>query len=170
MRRRRGRRPHRPATPARARHGVGPAALRGAGAPAALGHRAFAPLGPGALAGILAAAGVTHLVLPRVYDAVIPPWVPGPARAWTVGSGVAEIAAAGLLAAPRTRRAGGWAAAALFLAVYPANLHMAAAAVARWRARPGDRWSAGVAAATLARLPLQAPLVASSLRVAGPVR
>jgi uncharacterized membrane protein len=118
------------------------------------------------LSGILGVAGVTHLVVPRGYDAVVPPWVPGPARAWTYGSGLAELAVAGLLAAPVTRRAGGWAAAALFVAVYPANLHMAAAAVSRWRSRPGDRRRAAVAAATLARLPLQLPLVTSALRVA----
>ncbi|MGF1646417.1 MAG: hypothetical protein ACFCVF_05810 [Kineosporiaceae bacterium] len=105
-------------------------------------------------------------MLPRVYDAVVPPWVPGPARAWTYGSGVAELAVAGLLAVPRTRRVGGWAAAGLFVAVYPANLHMAAVALGRWRARPSDPRRAAVAAAALARLPLQAPLVGSAVRVA----
>ena len=65
--------------------------------------------GPGrrGLVGILAGAGVTHLLVPRVYDAVVPPWVPGPARFWTYASGVAELAAAGLLSVERTRRAGG---------------------------------------------------------------
>ena len=63
----------------------------------------------------LAAMGVLHFVRPEPFDGLIPPFLPGSARAWTHGSGVAELAVAGLLAVPRTRRAGGRAAQALFL-------------------------------------------------------
>lgn len=104
-----------------------------------------------------------------MYDAVIPGWVPGPARFWTYASGVAELAVAGLLAARRTRRTrrvGGWAAAALFLAVYPANVQMTVDAASRCREAPGDRRRLLVLVATLARLPLQWPLVASAAAVA----
>lgn len=104
--------------------------------------------------------------MPRVFDAVVPGWVPGSARFWTYASGVAELAVAAMLAGRRTRRAGGWAAAALFLAVYPANVQMTVDAATRCRAAPRDRRRLLVLAATLARLPLQWPLVAAAAAVA----
>ena len=107
---------------------------------------------PYLLAGLLAGAGVLHFVKPEFYDALIPPFLPNP-RAWTYGSGVLELAAAAAVAVPRTRRAGGYATAALFVAVFPANLYAAF--------EPGDlpRWAA------IARLPLQVPLVLWALQV-----
>ena len=48
----------------------------------------------------LAAMGVLHFVRPEPFDGLIPPFLPGSARAWTHGSGVAELAVAGLLALP----------------------------------------------------------------------
>jgi uncharacterized membrane protein len=110
-----------------------------------------------ALATVLAGAGVTHFVVPGVYDPIVPRSLPGSARTWTYLSGVAEIAVAAAVAHPRTRRAGGLAAAALFVAVFPANVKMAR----DWRTRP-----AKYRAAAYARLPLQAPLVWWALRVA----
>mgnify|MGYP007080175931 CR=1 FL=1 len=107
------------------------------------------------LSRLLAGAGVTHVAAPRVYDAVVPPWVPGPARFWTLSSGLAELVVAGLLAHPRTRRTGGWVAAALLVAVFPANLHMV------WQ----HRRRRGPLLACLARLPLQVPLVVWSVRI-----
>jgi uncharacterized membrane protein len=106
---------------------------------------------PYVLTALLALAGTSHLVRPAVYDGLVPPLLPGSARAWTLGSGVVEL----LVAAPRTRRAGGLAAAALFVAVFPGNVWMAV--------EPGGvpRWAA------LARLPLQVPLVLWGLQVAG---
>ena len=110
---------------------------------------------PALLTALLALAGTSHLVRPAWYDAMVPPLLPGDARPWTLGSGVVELLVAGLVAAPRTRRAGGLAAAALFVAVFPANVWMAVepGAVPRWVA--------------LARLPLQVPLVLWGLQVAG---
>ncbi|HZG97660.1 MAG TPA: hypothetical protein VEY14_05290, partial [Nocardioidaceae bacterium] len=58
-------------------------------------------------AAVLAGAAVAHAVLPEVFDAMIPDRLPGPARAWTLASGAAELAVAAAVAAPRTRRAGG---------------------------------------------------------------
>ncbi len=108
------------------------------------------------LAALLAGAGVLHMLVPRPYDAIVPRWVPGRARRWTYASGVAELACAAAVAAPRTRRAGAAAAAALFVGVFPANVQMAW----DWRRR-------GAAARLLAigRLPLQVPLVAWALGV-----
>jgi len=110
-----------------------------------------------ALAGLLAAAGVTHLLRPGVYDPIVPGALPGPARFWTYASGVAELAVAAAVAHPTTRRAGGRAAAALFVAVLPANVKMAV----DWRhRRPTKR------AIAYGRVPLQAPLIWWALRVA----
>ncbi|MGC4815531.1 DoxX family protein [Micromonospora sp. DT228] len=110
-----------------------------------------------ALAGLLAVAGVTHLVRPGVYDPIVPRALPGPARFWTYASGVAELAVAATVANPATRRAGGRAAAALFVAVLPANVKMAV----DWRRRrPTKR------AIAYGRVPLQVPLIWWALRVA----
>jgi len=109
---------------------------------------------PYVLAVVLAGAGTLHLVRPEAFDALIPSFLPAP-RAWTYASGVAELVCAAAVAVPRTRRRGGLASAALFVAVFPGNLWMAV--------EPGDvpRWIA------LARLPLQVPLVLWALQVAG---
>ena len=110
-----------------------------------------------ALASLLTAAGITHFARPKPYDAIVPGWVPGPARIWTYASGTAELAVAAAVSQPRSRRAGGLAAAALFAAVFPANVQMAA----DWRRR-------GVVHQAIAygRLPLQVPLIWWALRVA----
>ena len=78
-----------------------------------------------ALAGMLAFTGTVHLVRPETFDPALPGWLPGPRRTWALGSGVAELACAALVAAPRTRRLGGWASAALFVLVFPGNVQMA---------------------------------------------
>lgn len=110
-----------------------------------------------ALAALLAAAGTTHLLLPGPYDRIVPRALPGRPRHWTYASGVAELAVAAAVAHPRTRALGGYGAAALFVAVFPANVRMAV----DWRrASPARR------AMAYARLPLQAPLVLWGLRVA----
>jgi uncharacterized membrane protein len=110
------------------------------------------------LAAFLAAAGSTHLLFPKFYDAMVPPALPGTPRSWTYGSGVAEVVVGASVAFPRTRRTGGLAAALLFIAVLPGNIQMALDAV-------GQQRSAGEKAVLLARLPLQLPLIAWALRV-----
>jgi uncharacterized membrane protein len=60
----------------------------------------------------------------------------------------------------RTRRPAAIASAALLVAVFPGNVQHAA------RAMRSSRTSRGYRAGTLARLPLQAPLVTWALRVA----
>ncbi|GIJ72145.1 MauE/DoxX family redox-associated membrane protein [Virgisporangium ochraceum] len=117
-----------------------------------------APRSAYGLALLLAAAGATHFAAPRVYDPIVPRSLPGRARTWTYLSGAAELAVAAALAHPRTRRAGGLAAAGLFAAVFPANVKMAW----DWRRRPP-----AYRAAAYARLPMQAPLIWWALRVAG---
>jgi len=77
---------------------------------------------------------------------------------WTYVSGVAELAVAVTIANPKSRREGGLAAAALFVAVFPANVKMAR----DWSDRP-----APAKVAAVGRLPLQVPLVWWALKVAG---
>ena len=108
------------------------------------------------LAALLGAGGLMHFVKPRPYDAQIPASLPGSARAWTLGSGVAEIGVAAAIAVPRTRRLGGLVAALLFIGIFPANVKMAVDA---------RRAPAKLRVITLLRLPLQWPLVAWSLKV-----
>ena len=108
-----------------------------------------------ALAGLLTFTGTIHLVRPGTFDAALPDELPGSKRTWEVGSGLAELACAAVLAHPRTRRRGGYATAALFVAVFPGNLHMV-----RTASTPRAR------AITVARLPLQLPLVWWAWRVA----
>lgn len=105
----------------------------------------------------LLGTGALHLLFPRPFDGLIPRALPGPPRAWTLGSGIVELGVGALLLHPRTRRAGGWAAAALFVAVWPGNLTMA------WRARSASPARKAVA---WGRLPLQLPLIAVAVRIA----
>lgn len=134
--------------------------MRSSGRVTPLGTGSTAPL---ALAALLGGAGVAHFAAPAPFARIVPRALgrPGP---WVAASGVAELAcAAGLL--PRaTRRWAGLASAALFAAVYPANVTMAVQALRSERA-PG--WYRGAA---LARLPLQLPLVVWALRVASTAR
>src|SRR2546427_12799767 len=78
------------------------------------------------IAGLLGVAGVSHFAIPRFYDAIVPHALPGSARAWSLASGVVELACAGAVALPRTRRLGATAAAVLFVAVFPPNIQMSA--------------------------------------------
>ncbi len=111
---------------------------------------------------VLGVAGALHLVKPEPYDRLIPRRLGAP-RPWVIGSGVAEMACALAVAVPRTRRLGALASAALFVGVLPGNVTMAAAALRSPRA------STATKAMTVARLPLQVPLVTWALHVAGDV-
>jgi uncharacterized membrane protein len=106
------------------------------------------------MSAVFAGSGVLHLVRPRTYDWLVPPEL-GPARPWVLGSGVAEVVAGVLLAAPATRRAGGRLAAALLVAFVPAHLHT-------FRVVEGP----ALTAAAAVRLPLQVPMVRAALSVA----
>ncbi|WP_125079544.1 DoxX family protein [Mycobacterium sp. P7213] len=107
------------------------------------------------LAGLLLGAGAGHFVFPQPFDAIVPPELPGSARMYTYVSGVAELVIGALLLFPRTRRRAGLAAAALFVAVFPANIY----SVRLFWAKPWMR------AGTIARLPLQIPMIVAALRV-----
>jgi uncharacterized membrane protein len=113
----------------------------------------------GSLAATLTVTGVLHFARPRVFEALIPPALGSP-RAWVYGSGAAELVCAAAVAVPATRRVGGLASAALFVAVFPGNVKMAL------DSHPGARhWSRNPVVAW-GRLPLQVPLVAWAWQVA----
>jgi uncharacterized membrane protein len=76
------------------------------------------------LAGFFAFAGAMHFVIPRSYEAIMPPSLPRHREA-VVLSGVAEIAGGAAVLAQPTRRFARWWLLALLLAVFPANVHMA---------------------------------------------
>lgn len=105
--------------------------------------------------GAFLASGTVHLVRPEVFEPLMPSWVPAH-RQVIVASGVAELVCAAALALPATRRAAGIASAALLVGVFPGNLKMAADAM-KGSNRP-------LQAVSLARLPLQLPMIRGAWR------
>ncbi len=103
---------------------------------------------------LLGGSGALHLIRPDPFVTIVPRSMPA-AKELVYLSGVAELACAALMGMPVTRRWGGSLAAALLVAVFPANVSMALQA----RGRPP--W---YRIAAWARLPLQAPLVAWAWR------
>ncbi|UOZ10074.1 MULTISPECIES: hypothetical protein [unclassified Amycolatopsis] len=108
------------------------------------------------MAGALGFMGALHFAVPKPFDGLIPRSLPGSRRAWTYGSGVAELAVAAAVAVPRTRRLGALAAALLFLGVFPGNVKMAVDARRAPLPQRAIAWG---------RLPLQWPLIAWALKV-----
>jgi uncharacterized membrane protein len=104
-------------------------------------------------------AGALHFARPRLYEAIVPPWLPRH-RELFYASGVAEIVGGAGLMTPLRRPAGWWLVATL-VAVFPANVHMAL--------HPDDYRVPGGRTALLARLPFQLAFVAwirSAMRAA----
>lgn len=122
-----------------------------------------------ALAGLFAVSGVLHFAKPAPYVAMVPKALPA-RKALVYASGAAEIACAAGLLAPRTRRVAGLASAALLVAVFPANVSMTAQAKRRLDREPGNRSRQTFLAGTVARLPLQLPMIRTALRAAGGLR
>ncbi len=120
-------------------------------------HRRKAFGAQAVLCGILGSAGVAHFVIPGVFDEIVPRMLPGSARTWTYASGVAELGLSAALLIPRWRRPAARLAAALFVAVFPANLQMAI----DWSDRPLPQRMIAYG-----RLPLQIPLIWLALTVA----
>ena len=116
-----------------------------------------------ALAALFAASGTLHLVRPQVFETIVPRQLPA-RRSLVYASGVAELVCAAGLLHPRTRKAAGWASAALLVAVFPANLQMVVTEGKRASRGTGSR---GKQVATLARLPLQIPLIRTALKATG---
>ena len=98
---------------------------------------------------LFVAAGVNHFANPEFYLRIMPPYLPWP-FALVVISGVAEVVLGVGLLFSRTKRYAAWGLIALLIAVFPANLHMAA--------HP-ELYPDMPAIALYLRLPLQALLV-----------
>lgn len=125
--------------------------------PTAGGIRRISPF---ALAGVLAAASVSHFVQPAPYARIVPHVLPA-ARAIVFLSGVVELACAAGLVYPSSRRRAAYASAALFVAVFPANVQMA---LDGGLAGAGPVLSSPVVA--YLRLPAQIPLILWALHIA----
>jgi uncharacterized membrane protein len=115
------------------------------------------PLEAKVVVGAFVASGAVHLVRPQTFEPLMPRVVPAH-REVIYASGVAELACAAGLLHPRTRRLAGLASAALLVGVFPGNLKMALDA-------RGARNKA-YRIATLARLPLQYPMIRAALKAA----
>lgn len=78
-----------------------------------------------ALAGFFGFAGLMHFVIPRSYEAIMPPYLPRHREAVAL-SGLAELAGGAAVIPRPSRRIARWWLLGLLAAVFPANLHMAA--------------------------------------------
>jgi uncharacterized membrane protein len=97
------------------------------------------------------AAGCLHFAKPAPYIKIVPPWLPWPAQLVAV-SGFFEILGGLGLLIPSFRRAAAWGLVSLLIAVFPANLYMAAS--------PAAVGASSIPKALLwVRLPLQAGFI-----------
>ncbi|MEB3371806.1 DoxX family protein [Saccharopolyspora mangrovi] len=117
------------------------------------------------LAGLFATSGTLHLVRPQIFEPLIPSALPAPREVVEI-SGVAELACAAGLLHPRTRAAAGIASAALLVGVFPGNVKMSLDAGKRAQ-RKREPKSTAFFAGTLARLPMQWPMIRTALRASG---
>jgi uncharacterized membrane protein len=101
------------------------------------------------LAALFLLAGTVHLLKPNLFKPIMPPWIPAP-MACIIISGIAELLGGIGLLVPQTalQQAAGWSLLALLVAVFPANIYMAAAHI-RVNGFPAHIWM------SWARLPLQ---------------
>ncbi|WP_067681482.1 DoxX family protein [Nocardia miyunensis] len=111
------------------------------------------------LTALLFGAGTLHFVVPKPFDSIVPGALPGKARTYTYLSGVAEILVGLALALPRTRRFGGLLAAALFIAVFPANVKFTVDSLGNPKA------ALPVKVVSVLRLPVQIPLITTALKI-----
>ncbi len=87
------------------------------------GFRGFSPA-RGLCGGLFIFTGALHFLKPRVYEAIIPPYIPAP-REMVLASGAAEMAGGVGVLVPGLERPARWGLLALLVAVFPANVHMA---------------------------------------------
>ena len=112
------------------------------------------PVGAVVMAAVLGGSGLLHLARPRLYERLVPGWLPA-RRELVLASGVAELVCAAGLAARRP-----WApvaSSALLLVVWPGNWQMAFDVQRDPAAHPVLK------AAVWARLPLQLPMIRAVL-------
>jgi uncharacterized membrane protein len=73
---------------------------------------------------LMVSMGVLHFTHGEVFASIMPPYLPFHLACVYI-SGAAEIALGVMLSVERTRMLAAWGLIALFVAVYPANIHMA---------------------------------------------
>ena len=110
------------------------------------------------LAAFFAAAGTLHFLRPKMYEEIMPRYLPGH-HELVLASGAAEIAGAIAVLPQRSRRVAGLWLAATLVAVFPANVHMALHA---------ERYPGFSPALLWARLPLQPLAIWWALRATRP--
>lgn len=108
----------------------------------------------------MVAIGVMHFVDPAPFVRIMPPWVPWHLAMVYVSGGFEILGGLGLVP-ERTRSAAGYGLIALYVAVFPANVHMAMHEISLG-AEPVPTW------ALWARLPLQGVLIAWAYWVSRP--
>ncbi|ELZ41957.1 hypothetical protein C463_11825 [Halorubrum californiense DSM 19288] len=108
-------------------------------------------------------AGIAHFLIPERFAEAIPPSFPRPV-ALVYLSGIAEILLGIGVAIPRTRRPSAWGIAALLVAVFPANVHLARSDTLNDLVP--DRLVGPARLAALIRLPFQGVLIGWALRYA----
>ena len=96
------------------------------------------------------ATGALHFLRPRIFEAIVPDYLPAQ-RELVYASGVAEIVGGAGVLYSKTARAAGWWLIATLLAIFPANVEMAVHA---------ERFKQFPAPLLWARLPLQGVLIA----------
>lgn len=106
----------------------------------------------GSLAAFVIGAGVMHFVKPQFFIDIVPDYLPAP-ELLVIVSGVFEILGGIGLLVPTTRRLAAWGLIALFIAVFPANIHMAIHQITPTGAPALPSWM------PWARLPLQGLLI-----------
>lgn len=104
--------------------------------------------------------GIAHFAFTDLEMRIVPPWIPEP-RFAVLATGVLELLGAAGLLWPPTRRLAGWGLAALTVAVTPANVHML---------QHPELFPSVPPWALVARLPLQAALIALILWSTSPRR
>jgi uncharacterized membrane protein len=83
----------------------------------------------GLLSALFVGAGCLHVVNPEPFVQIVPPFIPWPGWAVLV-SGIAEIAGGIGVLVPATRLPARWGLVTLLIAVFPANIYMAAEKIA----------------------------------------
>jgi uncharacterized membrane protein len=105
---------------------------------------------------MLVGIGTVHFLAPKPFDTIVPAELPGSARFYTYASGVVEIATGALLVPRRTRRLAALAAVLLYIGVFPANINQV-------RLFWDKSWPVRIL--SLARLPLQIPMITTALKI-----
>ena len=105
------------------------------------------------LAVLMILIGIQHFVDPATFMLIVPDWLPAP-RALVFISGFFEIAGGLGLLLPRMRRAASFGLVALYIAVFPANVHMAVHGIQLDPQNPMPEWAMWL------RLPMQGLVIA----------